>query len=496
MSDKKPSLSQARDAYRAAFPPGQLEIFRADPIDRVGVPSVAASLRLDTGVQLGTHGYGATQEEAEVGALGELTEFVFAETAVRALPHESGSYNEMVRQHGARSVVDPLTLCLPAGSRYDADMPLTWVPVKRLATSERVFIPEEWVATSPSTLQGKTPLITPITNGQGAGLSREQALAHGLLELLQRDGNGLNFRALDQGVVIDLENAPLGAEVRELLAHYKGLGIEIIPKLASTDFGLVSVYVVGRDPSIQTQPMVLTACGEAADLDRERALRKALLEYAGSRARKAFANGPLEEVAKVAPEGYLDRFLPRIKLQDEEPRALHAMAFWARLNADQMRHLIEKPVLAEKRRVPFTDLPTNPSAGTPQERAALLVDKLTKAGFDILVADLSPEGHAVHSVKVIVPGLEVENMSYHRVGERAVAKLLQRQDPLAGLGAPPEGARPVRLTPAAEARLGGPAWFHTRLAEQIIGPLYALYREPERHAAQLMLRQPRFGGLG
>jgi ribosomal protein S12 methylthiotransferase accessory factor len=494
MSDKKQSLIQAREAYRSAFPPGELEMFREDPIDRVGVPAVAASLRLKTGTQFATHGYGATLEEAEVGALGEMAEAVFTEAALRAHPRVSGSYNELVRQHGPSAVVDPLTLCLTAGSRYDADMPLLWVQVTRLSTRERVYIPEEWVATWPGELQGKTPLITPITNGQGAGLTRDQAFAHGLLELLQRDGNGLQFRALDQGVVIDLKNAPLGPEVRELLAHYERLGIEVIPKLASTDFGLVSVYVVGRDPQLKDQPMALTACGEAADLDRERALRKALLEYAGSRTRKAFANGPLELAAKIVPDGYFDRFLPYLKLEDEEPRALHAMAFWARLNADQMRALIEKPVLAEKRRVPFAELPTTPTSSNPQERAALLVEKLSQAGFDILVADLSPADRSVHSVKVIVPGLEVENMSYHRIGERAVAKLLARQDPLAGLGKPPEGAKRVLLTPEAEERLGGPAWFNTRLAEQTIGRLYALYREPERHAAQLLLRQPRFGG--
>ena len=495
MSDKKPSLSQARDAYRAAFPPGQLEIFRADPIDRVGVPSVAASLRLDTGVQLGTHGYGATQEEAEVGALGELTEFVFAETAVRALPHESGSYNEMVRQHGARSVVDPLTLCLPAGSRYDADMPLTWVPVKRLATGERVFIPEEWVATSPSTLQGKTPLITPITNGQGAGLSREQALAHGLLELLQRDGNGLNFRALDQGVVIDLENAPLGAEVRELLAHYKGLGIEIIPKLASTDFGLVNVYVVGNDPNVGDQSLMVTACGEAADPDRDRALRKALLEYAGSRTRKAFQHGPLEHVERVAPPGYLNNFLPQVQrnMGTEENRALHDMVEWLRMPVQTLRSHMAV-TLGRQRTVRFGDLPQAHVTADPKARCAEVVRQLTDSGFDILVADLSPEGHAVHNVKVIVPGLEVETMTYYRVGERNVARLLARDERLVGIGRAPAGCLHVRLTPEAEDRLGGPAWFNVGEAERRVGRLYALYREPERHSAQLMLRARRHGG--
>ena len=488
------TLKDVCETYRRNLPPGELELFRVDPIDRVGIPCVAACLRQKNGTQLGTHGYGSTLEEAEVGALGEMTEFAFSEAALRVMPRETGSYAELVRRHGASGVMDPLRLCLPAGSPYHPDMSLTWVTVKRLKTDEPVRVPEEWVATGSGELRGRTPLITPITNGQGAGLTREQALAHGLLELLQRDGNGLQFRALDQGQVLDLDETTLSPALRSLLAHYRGLGIEVLPKLACADFGLVSLYVVGRDPLEQRQPMLLTACGEAADLDRERALRKALLEYAGSRVRKAFANGPLELAERVAPPGYLNRFLAHVKLEQEEPRALYAMADWARMSAPELRTLMEASVWAERARVPFSRLPTTEDVSEPPKRLALLTERLTQAGLDILVADLSPADHSVYSMKVIVPGLEVETMSYHRLGERGVTKLLARADPLAGLGTPPPGARPVRLTPEAEARLGGPAWFHARLAEQKMNRLYSLYREPERHAAQLLLRHRRFGG--
>jgi len=489
------SMKDIRNAYCRALPFGELRMFREDAIDRIRIPVVAASLVLPDGSQFGTHGYGLTQDEAEVSALGVMTEFVFAELALRSLARVEGSYEGLVRARGTRAVVDPLTLCLQAGSDYHPGMRLTWVEVTRLGSGEKVLVPEEWVASCPSMLEGRTPhLITPITHGQGAGPTREQAVAHGLLELLQRDGNGLQFRALDQGVVLDLEDAPLNEDIQELLAHYRGLGIEVIAKLASTDFGLANVYVVGRDPSPGKQPLVLSSCGEAADLDRERALRKALIEYASSRTRTAFANGPLEEVERVAPSGYIQDFLAHVKLEPEDPRALHAMVQFARLSEMEMRDLMEKTVLSERRRVPFTQLPTAPEAAGTQRRYDTLVEKLTQAGLDILVADLSPESRAIHSVKVIVPGLEVETMSDHRIGERGVAKLLAREDPLAGLGTPPEGARAVRLTPEAEARLGGPAWFNGRLADRRLGSLYALYREPERHTAQLMLRQRRFGG--
>ena len=104
------------------------------------------------------------------------------------------------------------------------------------------------------------------------------------------------------------------------------------------------------------------------------------------------------------------------------------------------------------------------------------------AGFDILYVDMSPADAAVAVVKVIVPGMEVETMSYYRIGERNVAKLVAMDSPLIGFGGEESATRrPVRLTDEAIARLGGQPWFDTAAADAIVGPLYPLYREPEAH---------------
>jgi len=100
------------------------------------------------------------------------------------------------------------------------------------------------------------------------------------------------------------------------------------------------------------------------------------------------------------------------------------------------------------------------------------------------VIDCSPPGSAVKVVKTIVPGLESETMSYHRIGWRGVRRLRARHDPLL-LDAPRDGAGRVRLRPEDEARAGGPAWFDARLADQLVGKLYPLYRESGPFSAQL-----------
>lgn len=103
------------------------------------------------------------------------------------------------------------------------------------------------------------------------------------------------------------------------------------------------------------------------------------------------------------------------------------------------------------------------------------------AGFDILYVDMSPADRPVTVVKVIVPGMEVETMSYYRIGARNTEKLLALDSPLIQFGREERAAlRRIRLSPADAERLDHPM-FDTAAADRLVGPLYPLYREPEAH---------------
>ena len=143
-----------------------------------------------------------------------------------------------------------------------------------------------------------------------------------------------------------------------------------------------------------------------------------------------------------------------------------------------------------EKQLKFADLPTYDGADASKNALLELVTaRLQAAGLEIFVADFSPPSGEICAVKVIVPGLEVETMSYGRIGARNVARLQQlsaRGGPkLAGIGAPPEGALPVLLPESAQKQIGGAAWFDPRAASQVMGPFYSLYREPGRHALAL-----------
>ena len=501
------SLTEAIDAYRAALPSGQLFDFSLTPLDRLDVPVQAVSLfPPDEASGAGASwslcegiGYGETPEAARVGAYGELTEGFAAGVALARLPRLTGSYREMCARHGERGVVDPVTLCLEAGSPYTPDTVLEWVEVRRWSTDEPVLIPVEFVACAGTDVPprpGVTRLITPITNGQGAGSSLAMAQCHGLLELLQRDGNCVHYRALAGTTAIELSTITDPA-ARALLDRYEAAGIEIVIKVAATDFGCVNLYVVGYDRSDASGglPVMTAACGEAVHPLPEVALRKALLEFASSRARLALAHGPLDVVRQAVPPGYLEAHRKTVNLADAEPRGVAGMQRWVTFDLAAMREVLA-PVFAARAYRSFGELPRPEDSAIAQDHASLLrgtVARLEQEGLEVFYVDFSLPGTGVRAVKMIVPGLEVETMSYQRIGERNVRRLQARQaaeagfPTLVGVGEMPEGGLPIPLTEVARQRLGGAAWLDQRKMDRLMENLYVLYREPSRHVTVFSL---------
>ena len=495
-------LPDAVRAYLDVLPEGRIVGFPLAPLDRTGVPVWFVSLFLDDPYFVGAMpsgiGYGATDDEALIGAVAEIAENLMPTVALIPRNKERGSYRDLVAVFGERFVADPLTLCLPAGSAVGRDTVLEWTACVRHGTGESVLVPLDIAATDYFELsEGYRPFTNLITNGLGAGPDVPFALGHGVLELLQRDGNGLLFRALDQGVMLDFSPGSgfdgLGPETSAMLARLEALGIRALPKFATDQFGLSNVYVVGydRNAADTPAPIALSACGEACDPDRERALRKALLEFQAARVRKAFGHGPLSLAERVTPPGYVRSFIEKAlpSLDLEESRALKAMLEWIVLPPEGLREVLSGTVYSERGTKAFSELPTR-AAPDGHARGQIACERLTQAGFDILYVDASPPGGGVGIVKAIVPGLEVETMSYYRIGERNARKLLERDHPLIRFGEASDTLLPVRLTPEAIERFGGrQPLFDTALAEEIVGSHYPLYREPESHHAPFRLEQ-------
>ncbi len=479
-------LQSYKDALAPALQTGTLFEFPLAGMDRLGLPLWNVAFIGADGALSDGFGYGPTLEAAQTSAWGETIEWYWARETLKKRMRIRTTYAKM-KQRGF-AVVDPVVLNLSAGSEYSYETTeLTWVGAKRWPSGENIWVPIEFAAPRAADIgPGIDPsalLAVPITNGLGAGPSFAHALAHGILEALQRDGNSVQYRAMDQGVAVELDDVQ-NPETRSLLAHLDAEGIEIIVKLAADDFGMANLYVVGYERELERvpQPIMLSACGEAVHPDREVALAKALREYTSARARKAFNHGPLAKVRALSPAGYLESF-GRKSLRSEDNRALTEMQHWTQLSARDFYQILEHPIYDINHCRKFSDLPT-----TPIENAdallALLTERLSAGGLDILYVDFTPPGSPATILKAIVPGLEVETMTYNRLGSRNLRRLLAQRSPVAGVGDKPVGALEVRL-PDKDADLTG-MWLDPAAIERTLGPLYALYREPGRHVIGLL----------
>jgi ribosomal protein S12 methylthiotransferase accessory factor len=466
-----------------ACSPGRHAVeFAITPLDVTDVPVWSVTNWQADGEMINGIGYGSTDIRARVGAWAELLEQVGSHTGAKNFEKRTATFNTL---DGKK--IDPRSLRLPAGTSYAHNTPLTWVKVRRfepgtpLDQQPLVWAPIEAAATHNYDLgPDAAPLYQCVSNGNGAGDTMERALCHGLLELVQRDGNSAGYRAVDRGIRIELDDVR-DPETRALLDRLDNAGIEVVAKLADTNLGMTNLYVVGheREPAKAPHPIVLSGCGEAAHPNREEALKKALLEFCASRVRKLFTHGPIEIMEHLLPDGYLERF-GQNPATVEESRSFEEVRRLSHMSASDVMDLLAGNVFRIDETVKFSDLPTCDAGGvdTIPKLLDVVADRLEAEGLPIYWAEYLKTDTCA-ACKAIVPAMEVETMTYHRVGRRNIDRLIGRGFDCVGYGVPPDGAEPVLLDDDT------PAWMNTRDIDRIVGDLYCLYREPEIHAIAL-----------
>jgi len=496
-------LNNAVEIYRRFLAGNDLQIFDISGLDRIGVPIYLAALRGSGGFLNNGVGYGNTSTEALVGALGELSETFHIHQALKTAPAcEAISYGQMVQHYGADQVIDPLTLCLSAGYPYHDKLPLRWVAVTRLADGALCWAPRETVSFSGFSYDMRSndiklqsnekhaKLFPPITCGLGAGLTIEQALSHGVLELLQRDGNCTSFRAMDQGIDIELDVIE-SEEIKATLSQLADLGLHVRAKLASIEFGLVNLFVIAQpidgNNFQETFPLVATACGEAVHQNRERALRKALHEFISSRSRKIFMHGSVDSVRALAPIKYIENNLELAQPHLEEPKALTEMARWLGKSQAELFDILRDTVFSTRKTIKFSSLPSvaDDRVINAKERLQDITRRLAAENLSIYFFDGSPNDiNGPKVVRAIVPGLEGETLSYWRIGARGARRLLLRKSTLVSQDYPQTQHIQVPLRPAAQESIGGPVFFKVPEWEKVLHGHYPLYREPSPHTVQ------------
>jgi len=344
-------------------------------LDYPGIPTVMVTRPNGRSLSV-TQGKGITLEAAKVSGIMEAVEHDHAETP--EIPLVLARLEAVL---GRTCRLDRLPRIARSREKLTADTRLLWAEARVLGTTDTRLVPFEMVHLD-FTLplpegHGFFPLCS---NGLASGNTLDEAVAHGLFELIERDARTLHFckakaerdrRRVDPESVTD-------AEALRLLERFERSGLATAVWDITTDLGVAAFLVGVLEKGDNWARRVPLAYGSGAHTDRNVALLRALTEAAQTR---------LTNVA-----GIRDDTLPeqlehaRSAARQSEQRA--ELAF----EGDYGRRFDEVP------HVTFDSF---------DEDLAYVRERLGARGVDqILTVDLSRAGWPVNVVRVIAPGLE------------------------------------------------------------------------------------------
>jgi ribosomal protein S12 methylthiotransferase accessory factor len=256
---------------------GISEVSNITGLDVLGVP-VYVSVRPQARGEALTFGKGLTPVEAEVGAYMEALEFFFAEPGTGRVSTHWGSPRE-VSGRASDAILDFAPLLQ---REVDLDGPLLLASVQDLESGDERTIPAELIH-YPAFDVGQS-LFGSSTNGLASGNSLLEASIQALLELIERDIWSFEFVRSSSKLV---EPASLPDEVRQIVERAEQHGLQLKVRTIQNDYGLPFFAAFVFDPNSPSRKTFNG--GWACDLDRERALVRAVTEAAQSRV--AFIHG-------------------------------------------------------------------------------------------------------------------------------------------------------------------------------------------------------------
>jgi len=370
------------NARQWAATAGISEVTDITEFDVLGVP-VFVSVRPQARGEAFTFGKGLRPVDAEVGAYMEALEFYFAEPGIGDVSTHWGSARDVA---GHERADDAILDFVPLLQReVDLDGPLLLASVQDLESGAERAIPAELIY-YPAPDVGQ-PLFGSSTNGLASGNSVLEATIQALLELIERDIWSFEFVRNASKLV---EAASLPDEVREIVRRAEQNGLQLKVRTIHNDYGIpfFAAFVFDlNNPSRKT-----FNGGWACDLDRDRAVLRAVTEAAQSRV--AFIHG-----GRKVPTSPQDQDAERVR-----------------------RHMLG--VSDPQQQVLLTDIPDLAVAGTLQQKLDALIAILRRVVQEpIYRVVFTPPDLPLQVVRVVVPLMENLKETRVRVGRRLKAAI-------------------------------------------------------------------------
>jgi ribosomal protein S12 methylthiotransferase accessory factor len=358
---------------------GISEVRDITELDVLGVP-VFVSVRPQARGEAFTFGKGLRSVDAEVGAYMEALEFYFAEPGIGDVSTHWGSARDVA---GHERADDAILDFVPLLQReVDLDGPLLLALARDLESGAECAIPAELIY-YPAPEVGQS-LFGSSTNGLASGNSVLEATIQALLELIERDIWSFEFV---RNVSKLVEAASLPDGVSEIVGRAEQNGLQLKVRTILNDYRIpfFAAFVFDlNNPSRKT-----FNGGWACDLDRDRALIRAVNEAAQSRV--AFIHG-----GRKAPASDADEQVRRHMMGVSDPR----------------------------QQVLLTDIPDLAVDSTLQQKLDALIEILRRVVREpIYRVVFTPPDSPLQVVRVVVPLMENLKETRVRLGRRLKAAI-------------------------------------------------------------------------
>lgn len=362
-------------------------------LDRVKIP-VFSSIRptAQSGGVSVYAGKGATVEQARASAMMEGFERYSAEK--QDIDQEKisiSTYNEIKNE----SVLNPNDLLLPKSfENQNIEMQkLEWIEAEEIISESPILVPANAVFHPYIPNREIKPCAMAMfkgnTNGLASGNVIEEAVLHGIFEVVERDAWSIFELTKRNKKQIDLDTIE-NETVSELVEKFTSQGIKIKLMDITADLKIPTI-VASADDTVLKDAALLTL-GVGTHLNPEIAAIRALSEVAQSRATQI--HGTREDTVRAD--------------------------FMRKAGYENMKRTNKDYFVEEDEKINLSDI-ENKITGSIKKDIEVSIEEVQKAGLDkVIYYDLTREEIGVNVARVIIPKAELYCLDEERLGNRAL----------------------------------------------------------------------------
>ncbi|OQD58514.1 hypothetical protein MBBAR_13c00130 [Methanobrevibacter arboriphilus JCM 13429 = DSM 1125] len=361
-------------------------------LDRIGIPVFSAirPTAQDGGVSIYA-GKGAKKDQAKASAMMEGFERYSAEK--QSIDDENSKLATLSEMDGEKFIhPDDLIISNEVKSLdFEKERKIEWTLTKDIITENDYYIPSNAIFHPyiPKDAKNTSAIFKGNTNGLASGNVLEEAVLHGMLEVIERDAWSIFELTKKNKKCINIDNIenPL---INELLEKFKKESINIKLMDLTADIAIPTIAATADD-TILKDPALLTL-GIGTHLNPEIAVMRALTEVAQSRATQI--HGTREDTSRAV--------LMR-KAGYERMKKINKHYFEEQENDD----IVDLSDIEDK------------STDSLKKDIEITTNELKRNNIDkILFKNLTRKEIGINVVRVIIPGTENFSIDPDRVGKR------------------------------------------------------------------------------